>query len=98
MNSEEAFDHILSSLRAANDLGIRPLIRLSGTDWVCTIEDKQTKFIIIAKEEEFMLVSMKSKKSPPDVQRIHDPAYIQQNAIQRIQEIIADVYGDLATK
>ncbi|MGB6063671.1 MAG: hypothetical protein WBG50_02620, partial [Desulfomonilaceae bacterium] len=49
-------------------------------------------------EPEFMLVSMKSKKSPPDVQRIHDPAYIQQNAIQRIQEIIADVYGDLATK
>ena len=52
MNSEEAFDRILATLRTAKESGIRPLIRVSGKDWVCTIEDKQTKFIIIAKEEE----------------------------------------------
>ncbi len=98
MNSEEAFDHILATLRTAKESGIRPLIRVSGKDWVCTIEDKQTKFVIIAKEEELMLVSMKSKKSTPEVQRIHNPAYIQQNAIQRIQDMINQVYVGISAK
>ena len=51
MNIEEALGHIVAKLQAANDSGIRPSIRVAGPDWVCTIDDKQTKFVIIAKED-----------------------------------------------
>jgi len=98
MNIEEAFDHIVAKLQAANDSGIRPSIRVAGPDWVCTIDDKQTKFVIIAKEEALMLVSMKSKKGDPDVQRIHAPEYTQQNLVDRIQKTIVAIYGALPTE
>ncbi|MGO9566988.1 MAG: hypothetical protein ACLP5H_05555 [Desulfomonilaceae bacterium] len=95
MNIEEAFGHIVAKLQAANDSGIRPSIRVAGPDWVCTIDDKQTKFVIIAKEEALMLVSMKLQKGEPDVQRIHAPEYTQQNLVDRIRKAIVDIYGAL---
>jgi hypothetical protein len=95
MNVEEAFGQILAKLQAANDSGIRPSIRVAGPDWVCTIEDKQTKFVIIAKEESLMLVSMEPKKGEPDVQRIHAPEYTRQNLVDRIQKTIVEIYGAL---
>ena len=98
MNIEEALGHIVAKLQAAKDSGIRPSIRVAGPDWVCTIDDKQTKFVIIAKEDALMLVSMKSEKSGPDVQRIHAPEYTQQNLVDRIQKTIVEIYGALPTE
>jgi hypothetical protein len=98
MNIEEAFGHIVTKLQAAKDSGIRPSIRVAGPDWVCTIDDKQTKFVIIAKEDALMLVSMKSEKSGPDVQRIHASEYTQQNLVDRIQKTIVEIYGALPTE
>ena len=98
MNIEEAFGHIVTKLQAANDSGIRPSIRVAGADWVCTIDDKQTKFVIIAKEEALMLVIMKSETSGPDVQRIHAPEYTQQNLVDRIKKTVVEIYGALPTE
>ena len=98
MSIEEAISHIVAKLQAANDSGIRPSIRVAGSDWVCTIDDQQTKFVIIAKEEALMLVSMKSIKGEPDVQRIHAPEYSQQNLVDRIQKTIVEIYGALPTE
>jgi hypothetical protein len=98
MSIEEAFGHIAAKLQAANNSGIRPSIRVAGPDWVCTIDDKQTKFVIIAKEDALMLVSMESKQREPDVQRIHAPEYTQQNLVDRIQKTIVEIYGALPTK
>lgn len=98
MNIEEAFGHIVAKLQAANDSGIIPSIRVAGPDWVCTIDDKQTKFVIIAKEDALMLVSMESNKGEPDVQRIHAPEYTQQNLVDRIKKTIVEIYGALPTK
>jgi hypothetical protein len=95
MNIEEAFGQILAKLQEANDSGIRPSIRVNGPDWVCTIDDKQTKFVIIAKEEALMLVSMKLKTGEPDVQRIHAPEYTKQNLVDWIQKTIVEIYGAL---
>ncbi len=93
MNVEEAFGHITANLKAAKDSGIEPSIRVSGPAWVCTIDDKQSKFVIIAKEEQLMLVSMKLKKGEPDVQRIPAPESSQQSLIDRIQRTIVEIYG-----
>ena len=98
MNIEEALGHIVAKMQAAKDSGITPSIRVAGPDWVCTIDDKQTKFLIIAKEEALMLVNMKSEKSGPDVQRIHAPEYTQQNLVDRIQNAIVEIYGALPTE
>jgi hypothetical protein len=98
MNIEEALGHIVAKMQAAKDSGITPSIRVAGPDWVCTIDDKQTKFVIIAKEDALMLVSMKSEKSGPDVQRIHAPEYTQQNLVDRIQKTIVEIYGALPTE
>lgn len=98
MNIEEAFGHIAARLQEANDSGIKPSIRVAGPDWVCTIEDKQTKFVIIAKEESLMLVSMKLTKGEPDVQRINAPEYTQQNLVDRIQKTIVEIYGAMPTE
>jgi hypothetical protein len=95
MNIEEAFGRITANLKVAKDSGIEPTIRVSGPDWVCTIDDKETKFVIIAKEGQLMLVSMKSKEGPPDVQRIQAPEHTQQDLIDRVQKAIADIYGRL---
>jgi len=98
MNIEEAFENIAAKLNAGKDAGIVPSIRVSGPDWVCTIEDEQTKFIIIAKEEGLMLVSMKSRENAPEVQRIQAPEHTQQSLVNRIQETIREIYGALPTK
>jgi hypothetical protein len=98
MNIEEAFGHIAARLQEANDSGIKPSIRVAGPDWVCTIEDKQTKFVIIAKEGLLMLVSMKLTKGEPDVQRINAPEYTQQNLVDRIQKTIVEIYGAMPTE
>jgi hypothetical protein len=98
MNIEEAFGHIAAKMQAAQDSGIRPSIRAAGPDWVCTIDDKQTKFVIIAKEESLMLVSMKLEKGEPDVQRIHSPEFTRQNLVDRIQKAIVEIYGALPTE
>ena len=98
MNIEEAFGHIAARLQEANDSGIKPSIRVAGPDWVCTIEDKQTKFVIIAKEESLMLVSMKLTKGEPDVQRVNAPEYTQQNLVDRIQKTIVEIYGAMPTE
>jgi hypothetical protein len=98
MNIEEAFGHIAAKLQEANDSGISLSIRVAGPDWVCTIDDKQTKFVIIAKEEELMLVSMKSMKGEPDVQRINAPEHTQQIIVDRIQKTIVGIYGALPTE
>jgi hypothetical protein len=98
MNIEEAFGSIAAKLQAAKDSGIVPSIRVAGSDWVCTVDDKQTKFVIIAKEDALMLVSMESKKREPDVLRIHAPECTQQNLVDRIQKTIVEIYGALPTK
>jgi hypothetical protein len=98
MNVEEAFGHITANLKAAKDSGIEPTIRVAGPDWVCTIDYKETKFVIIAKEEQLMLVSMKLKKGEPDVQRIEAPESTQQSLIDRIQKTIIEIYGALPKK
>jgi hypothetical protein len=95
MNIQEAFDHIVAKLKAARDSGVKPSVRTSGTDWVCTIGDEQTKFIIIAKKEGLMLVSMKPDKREPEVKRIDALEYVQKDVIEKIQEAISNQYGAL---
>ncbi len=88
MKIEEALAVVTSELKAASEKSIKPSIRVSEKDWVCTIEDKHRKFVAIAKEEELVLVSMKSNEVPPDVTRIRDPEYHQASFIERIKERI----------
>jgi hypothetical protein len=85
MDIDEAFAQISAKFQAASSRGIEPAIRVSGSDWVCTIEDKQSKFVVIAKEGELTLVTMEFKKGTPDVQRIFTSEYSQQEIIDRIQ-------------
>jgi hypothetical protein len=92
MNIDHALDEIATKLRRANDLGIEPSIRSSGKDWVCTIEDKENKFNIIAKEGELMMVNMESAKTAPTVERVNVPGITQQELIQRIRKAIAEIY------
>ena len=93
MNIQEAFDCLRAQLKTARESGVSPSIRTSGTDWVCTIDDEHTKFVIIAKQEGLMLVSMKSQKGEPEIQRIEAPQYVQQEVIEEIQEAITNEYG-----
>lgn len=92
MEIEEAFDQIAMRLQAASGRGITPSIRVSGDDWVCTIEQPDDKFIIIAKEKELLLVHMESQNEP-DIDRAFGQDYNQQDAIDRIREAIAIAYG-----
>ncbi len=93
MTIEEAFNEIKAKLKSASERGIKPSIKVSGKDWVCTLEDKLNKFNIIAREEELTLVTMEAKKGKPDVQRIHAPEYSQQAIINRIEEAVRSAYG-----
>jgi hypothetical protein len=93
MDMEQAFEKIAKKLKLAKDCGTKPSIRSSGTDWVCTLEDKDTKFNIIAKEGELMTVNMESTEAAPHLERINAPGVTQQELIQRIQNAIAEVYG-----
>lgn len=92
MDIDEAFAHISAKFEAASGRGIKPSIRVSGPDWVCTIEDKQSKFVIIAKEGELTLVTLEFKKGTPDVQRIFTSEYSQQEIIDRIQQAMGAEY------
>jgi hypothetical protein len=86
MNIEEAFAEVTSALKAARDKGIKPSIRVSGKDWVCSLEDTRGKYVAIAKEDELLLVMMQANKGEPDVRRIKDPHYTQASFIERIKE------------
>lgn len=86
MDIDEAFAQISLRFQSVSRQGIKPSIRVSGPDWVCTIEDKQSKLVIIAKEGELTLVTMELKKGTPDVQRIFTSEYSQQGIIDRIQQ------------
>jgi hypothetical protein len=90
MNLEEAFANIISELEAARDKKIKPSIRISGKEWTCSLEDKHRKFVAIAKEEELVLVTMKSGKGEPAVTRVQDPAYKQESFIERIKQSISE--------
>jgi hypothetical protein len=92
MEMEEAFDQIVMRLQAASGRGVKPQIRVSGDDWVCTIEQLNDKFIIIAKEEELLLVHMELQNEP-DIDRAVGEDYNQQDAIDRIREAITTAYG-----
>lgn len=93
MEIEEAFDQISAKLAAARDRGTKPSVRESGPDWVCTLEDEQAKFIIIAKEGELTIVNMEYEKGSPDVQRIHELTYTRQKIIDRVERIMSEAYG-----
>jgi hypothetical protein len=92
MDIQQAFEEIAKKLQGGKDRGIKPSVRASGTDWVCTLEDKDTKFNMIAKDGELMMVNMESKETVPHVERINVPGVTQQELIQRIQNAIAEVY------
>jgi len=88
---EEAFDRIASMLTDAGERGIKPSVRVTREEWVCTIEDKHTKTNIIAKEGELLLVTMDLEKGRPDVQRFKAPEYSQQRIVERIEKAMAEV-------
>ncbi len=94
MNVDEAFGEIMERLRLEGGRGIKPSVRASGNDWVCTFEDQEKKFNIIAKEGELMIVNMESKKATPHVKRVSAPGVTQKELIQRIQRVIEEVYGE----
>ncbi len=93
MEIEEAFEQIATRLQAASHRGVKPLIRTSGDDWVCTIDVPNDKFVIIAKEEELMLVHMQSQKREPDIGRVAADDYVKQDIIDRIKKAITTAYG-----
>jgi hypothetical protein len=92
MDIEQVFEEIAKKLQGGKERGIKPSVRASGKDWVCTLEDQDTKFNIIAKEGELMMVSMESKETAPNIERTNAPGVTQQELIQRIQNAIAEVY------
>ena len=94
MNIDEALDEITKRLKEASGQGIKPAVRTSGNDWVCTLEDEEKRFNIIAKEGELMIVNMESKKAAPQVDRISAPGVTQQELVQRIQDAIEEAYGE----
>ena len=93
MEIEEAFDLISMRLQAASGRGVQPQIRVSGEDWVCTIDEPDEKFVIIAKQKELLLVRMESSKGEPDIDRARSDDYDKQDAINRIRDAIKTAYG-----
>lgn len=72
MTVEQALSRIETRLKAVAAEGIEPTPRASGNDWVCTIEEEeQSKFVIVVKENEFMIVTLESRAGKPDIWRIH---------------------------
>lgn len=94
MNIDQAFDEIMKKLKAASGRGIKQSIRASGKDWVCSLEDQEARFNIIAKDGELMMVNLESKNAAPHVERIDTPGVTQQELIKRIQNAIAEVCGE----
>jgi hypothetical protein len=93
MDIEEAFQKIPEKLKAASARGLKPSIRAAGKDWVCTVENQQTKFNVIAKDGELLMVSVESKGGAPHVTRIPAPGSTQQQLIDQVKKIVAEVFG-----
>ena len=93
MEIEEAFDQIAMRLQSASSRGVKPSIRVSGDDWVCTIDEPEDKFVIIAKEKELLLVHLQPMEGEPDISRAGGDAYNQQVTIDRIRQAITTAYG-----
>ena len=90
---KQAFDKIVSILQEACASGIKPAVRATRDEWVCTLEDSGKKSIIIAKEGELMIVRMELQKGEPEIERFAAPEYTRQEIIDRIQKAITEVYG-----
>jgi hypothetical protein len=93
MGTEEGFYKIISILTAAGARGIKPAVRATRDEWVCTLEDSGEKSIIIAKEGELIVVQMELQKGEPEIERFAAPEYTRQEIIDRIQKAITEVYG-----
>ena len=96
MEIEEAFDQIAARLQAASGRGVKPSMRVSGDDWVCAIDESEDKFVIIAKANELLLVSMQPIMGEPEIDRVVADGYNQQDVIERIRQAVTAAYGALA--
>ncbi|AFM24047.1 hypothetical protein [Desulfomonile tiedjei] len=94
MTLNEALDRIRSEFESAKAEGIKPSIRVSGEEWVCTLDRSRSKFVVVAKEKHLMLVHMVSKQKTPDVTRINVPDHSQQNLIDDVQKIVNTMYEE----
>ncbi|MBI4965930.1 MAG: hypothetical protein HY913_21810 [Desulfomonile tiedjei] len=94
MEIEEAFDKITSILTAASARGITPSVRVTREEWVCTIEDKQVKTNIIAKEGELIIVNMDLQKGRPEVDRCKAPDLAREKIVERIEKALTKVRAD----
>ncbi len=97
MKLQEAFDNITAKLKAASSRGVAPSIRVSGEEWVCTIDERKKKSVFIAKKGELVLVDMESNKNEPEIHRISVPDSDQPKIIDRIKEAVIAAYGTLPT-
>lgn len=86
MTVKQALSRIETRLKAAAAEGIEPTVRASGNDWVCTIEEEQSKFVIVVKENELMIVTLESHAGKPDIWRIHASDFSQGQIIARIKK------------
>jgi len=93
MEIEDAFDQIAMRLQAASGRGVKPSTRVSGDDWVCSIDESGDKFVIIAKANELLLVSLRPTMGEPEIDRIVADGYKQQDVIERIRQAVAAAYG-----
>ncbi len=95
MELQEAFDKITVNLKAASGRGVAPSIRVSGDEWVCTIDERKKKSVFIAKKGELVLVDMESNENEPEIHRIAVPESDQPQIIDRIKEAVTEAYGTL---
>jgi len=93
MQIGEAFDQVAAGLKTSREKGVKPVIRVSGDDWVCTLDEPTKKTVIIAKEGQLVLVDMESNKAEPHIERIQAPEYTRKALIERIQQAITEAYG-----
>ena len=93
MGIKQAFDKIVSILQEACASEIKPAVRVTRDEWVCTLEDSGKKSIIIVKEGELTIVQMELQKGEPEIERFAAPEYTRQEIIDRIQKAITEVYG-----
>lgn len=94
MTLNEALDRIRSEFESAKADGTKPSIRVSGEEWVCTLDRSESKFVVVAKEKHLMLVQMVSKQKTPDVTRINAPDHSQQNLIDDVKKIVNTIYEE----
>jgi hypothetical protein len=95
MELQEGFDNITAKLKAASARGVAPSIRVSGDDWVCTIDELKKKSVFIVKKGELVLVDMESNKNEPEIHRISVPESDRPRVIDKIKEVVTEVYGTL---